>query len=101
MKHLNIHQLGKNDSYSHSSLHPDVVFAIPSGQEVRGVGVDPRSGLFLMLKSGKDKIYPLVPMLNSKSISSLTMVAIEVEGINIGKINPVEEAAEEVVDCDA
>lgn len=82
MININMVKLGTNEFKSDPALHSDVIFAIPIGQEVRGVGLDPRNGLFVILKSGKEKIYPITTVKNEKDISSLKMIAVEVENIN-------------------
>ncbi len=82
MININMVKLDKNEIKGNPAVHSDVVFAIPVGQEVRGVGLDPRNGLFVILKSGRDKIYPIATSTQDKDISSLKMVAVEVENIH-------------------
>ncbi|XKF14696.1 hypothetical protein LL947_09280 [Halomonas sp. BLK-85] len=99
MININMVKLGTNEFKSDPALHSDVIFAIPIGQEVRGVGLDPRNGLFIILKSGREKIYPITTVKNEKDISSLKMVAVEVE--DIYDINSIEEGCGEFMRHDA
>ncbi|MGM0534890.1 MAG: hypothetical protein ACQER5_02335 [Pseudomonadota bacterium] len=99
MININMVKLGENEITSAPALHSDVVFAIPIGQEVRGVGLDPRDGLFVILKSGREKIYPIATSKQEKDISSLKMVAVEVE--NIHDMKSIKERYAESMHHDA
>lgn len=89
MKNLHIDRMAKRELQKYNHLHPDVIFAIPSGHEVRGVGIDPRDGLFLILKTDRNKIFPLMSSRDDRDISSLTMIAVEVDSED--EINFIEE----------
>ncbi|ATJ82873.1 hypothetical protein ACFPTY_07720 [Halomonas beimenensis] len=80
MCHVQVERLPLHHLHHRRAAPPDVVFVVPRGEGLRGVGVDPRRGLFLMLQSNR-RLFPLHEGRRGDDILALTILAVEVDDI--------------------
>ncbi|WP_046078723.1 hypothetical protein [Halomonas sp. HG01] len=77
MCHVEIERRPLHRLHARVGAAPDVVFIVPRHEPLRGVGWDPRRGLFLMLQCG-DRCYPLYDVSRDSDILAMRLLAVEV-----------------------
>ncbi|MBB3142647.1 hypothetical protein [Halomonas organivorans] len=78
MCHVQVERLPLHQLNQRGAAAPDVVFVVPRGESLRGVGLDPRRGIFLMLQSGA-RLYPLHDVSRGDDILRMRILAVDVD----------------------
>ncbi|MBB3229962.1 hypothetical protein [Halomonas stenophila] len=81
MQHIQLERLPWQHLDHRKAEAADVVFVMPPDEEVRGVGVDPRRGIFLLLKSNL-RIFPVYDGSHGNELCGLLLLAVEVDDAN-------------------
>ena len=77
MCHVEVERRPLHRLHERGGAAPEVVFVVPRREPLRGVGWDPRRGLFLMLQSGA-RCYPLYDVSRGSDILAMRLLAVEV-----------------------
>lgn len=78
MCHVQLERLSWHHLNDRTEPAPDVVFVVPRDEALRGIGLDPRRGIFLMLKSNA-RLYPLHDGSRGGDLTGLRILAVEVD----------------------
>ncbi|MDN3555153.1 hypothetical protein [Halomonas maura] len=81
MQHIQLERLPWQHLDHHKADAADVVFLMPPDEEVRGVGVDPRQGIFLLLKSNL-RVFPVFDGSRGIELCGLRLLAVVVDDAN-------------------
>ncbi len=76
MCHVEVERRPLHRLHERIGAAPEVVFVVPRREPLRGVGRDPRRGLYLMLQSGARR-YPLFDASRGSDILSMRLLAVE------------------------
>ncbi|RTR05123.1 hypothetical protein [Halomonas nitroreducens] len=86
MQHIHLERLPWQHLDHLKADMADVVFLMPHDEEVRGVGVDPRQGIFLLLKSNL-RVFPIYDGSHGNELCGLQLLAVEVDDANDQRVS--------------